>query len=79
MKYFLCLEVARGPEEIFVSQRKYRLDIVAECGLQGCKPSLTSTELNRKLVTAGDTNSHDILSDPHKYRRSPHLLDFHSS
>lgn len=67
LKYFLGLEVARGPEGIFVSQRKYTLDIVAECGLLGCKPSPTPTELNHKLVMADDTNSYTLLSDPHKY------------
>lgn len=69
LKYFLGLEVVRGPEGIFVSQRKYTLDIVAECGLLGYKPSPTPTELNHKLVMADDTNSHTLLSDPHKYRR----------
>lgn len=69
IKYFLGLEVARGPEGIFVSQRKYALDIIAECGLLGAKPVQTPTELNRKLVMADKTNSHTLLPDPSKYRR----------
>ena len=69
LKYFIGLEIARGPEGIFVSQRKYTLDIVTECGLLGAKPSPTPTELNHKLVPADKTNSHTMLSDPRKYRR----------
>lgn len=59
------LEVARGPQGIFVSQRKYALDIITECGLLGAKPSPVSTELNHKLALATGT----LLDDPSKYRR----------
>lgn len=68
LKYFLGLEIAHGPEGIFVSQRKYTMDIVTECGLLGAKPSSTPTELNHKLVPADKTNSHTLLPDPRKYR-----------
>lgn len=65
LKYFLGLEVARGPEGMFVSQRKYALDIIAECGLLGAKPSPVPTELNQKLALAKGP----LLTDPGKYRR----------
>ena len=65
LKYFLGLEVARGPEGMFVSQRKYTLDIIAECGLFGAKPSPVPTELNQKLALAKGP----LLTDPGKYRR----------
>lgn len=75
LKYFLGLEIARGPDGIFVSQRKYALDIITECVLLGAKPCSMPTELNRKLFMADKTNSHTLLADPSKYRRLiGHLL-----
>ena len=63
LKYFLGLEVARGPEGIFVSQCKYALDIITECGLLGAKPSLVPTELNHKMALSASKP----LTDPSKY------------
>ncbi|KAL9228406.1 hypothetical protein vseg_003992 [Gypsophila vaccaria] len=38
LKYFLSLEIARNNAGLFISQRKYSLDILTETGLLGSKP-----------------------------------------
>ncbi|GKE64676.1 retrovirus-related pol polyprotein from transposon RE2 [Tanacetum coccineum] len=39
LKYFIVIEIARHPEGLFLSQRKYALDILSESGLLGAKLS----------------------------------------
>ena len=46
--YFLGLEVARGKEGIFISERKYTLDLLKETGKLGCTPASTPLEPNWK-------------------------------
>ena len=50
LKYFLGIEVARSQQGIFLSQRKYVLDILTETGMLSCKPVDTPIEFNHKLV-----------------------------
>uniref|UniRef100_A0A2N9I5Z3 Reverse transcriptase Ty1/copia-type domain-containing protein n=1 Tax=Fagus sylvatica TaxID=28930 RepID=A0A2N9I5Z3_FAGSY len=49
LRYFLGIEVARSKEGIFVSQRKYVLDLLVEMGMLACKPIDTPIEQNHKL------------------------------
>uniref|UniRef100_A0A2N9EW46 Integrase catalytic domain-containing protein n=1 Tax=Fagus sylvatica TaxID=28930 RepID=A0A2N9EW46_FAGSY len=51
LRYFLGIEVARSKEGIFVSQRKYVLDLLVETGMLACKPIDTPIEQNHRLVS----------------------------
>ena len=65
LKYFLGIEVARGPTGLFLGQRKYTLEIVDECGLLGAKPSEFPMDENHKLALA----TGPLLEDAGRYRR----------
>ena len=52
LKYFLGMEFARSKKGLFVSQRKYVLDLLGETGLLGCKAAETPIEPNLKLQAA---------------------------
>lgn len=49
LRYFLGMEIARNRSGIYVSQRKYVLDLLKETGLLGCKPVDTPADPNIKL------------------------------
>lgn len=65
LKYFLGIEVARHTNGIFLSQRKYTLDILSETGLSGARPAITPLEQNHRLALAEDED----LRDPEPFRR----------
>ncbi|XP_022889299.1 uncharacterized protein LOC111404771 [Olea europaea var. sylvestris] len=65
LKYFLGLEVARSPSRIFLNQRKYALDILADSGQLSSRPAPFHMEQNLKL---NDTDG-NLLLDPASYRR----------
>lgn len=52
LKYLLGIEVSRGKDDIYLSQRKYALDIISETGLLGSKPVDTPMEQNHGLAQA---------------------------
>ncbi|CAH9106113.1 unnamed protein product [Cuscuta epithymum] len=65
VKFFLGLEVARGPRGIFVCQRKYVLDILDETGLMGAKPADFPMSQNHGL----QLDDGPFFTDPERYRR----------
>ncbi|GJV15415.1 putative RNA-directed DNA polymerase [Tanacetum coccineum] len=65
LKYFFGIEVSRTSEGLVLSHRKYTLDILKYCGLQGCKPSLFPIEQNHKL----DKCENEPKVGANRYRR----------
>ncbi|GAA0151978.1 transmembrane signal receptor [Lithospermum erythrorhizon] len=65
LKYFLGVEVARSQEGIFLSQRKYALDIISEAGLLGSKPVAFPMEQNQRLASSTSA----VFRDAERYRR----------
>jgi hypothetical protein len=65
LKYFLGLEVAYFPISIFLNQRKYALDILADNGHLGTRPTTFPMEQNLKL---NDVDG-DLLPDPSSFQR----------
>ncbi|XP_071681833.1 uncharacterized protein [Lolium perenne] len=55
LHYFLGIEVAYGAQGIYLSQRKYVLDLLTETGMIGCKPAATPVEQNHHILSdSGD-------------------------
>lgn len=65
LKYFLGIEVARSKHGIFLSQRKYILDLLSETGMLGCKPVNTPIEQNHKYFLCSSAS----CTDKGRYQR----------
>ncbi|XP_014517337.1 uncharacterized protein LOC106774818 [Vigna radiata var. radiata] len=65
LKYFLGIEISRSEQGIFLSQRKYILDILSEIGMLACKLADTPIETNHSLTVYLD----QIETDKHRYQR----------
>ena len=72
LRYFLGIEIARGKKGIFLSQRKYVLDLLSEIGMIGCKPCDTPMIPNSKL----QLEDGELLQDPEQYRRLVGKLNY---
>ncbi|KAK8962854.1 hypothetical protein KSP40_PGU018853 [Platanthera guangdongensis] len=67
LRYFLGLEIARRPDGLTLSQRKYCLDLLHDASQYGCKPSDTPMDVNHKLC-AQASDSDLLLQNPEYYR-----------
>ncbi|XP_022152743.1 uncharacterized protein LOC111020391 [Momordica charantia] len=71
LKYFLGIEVTRNKKGIFLSQRKYVLDLLTETGKLAAKPRSTPMIPNLQLTMEGE-----LLKDLEKYRRLVGKLNY---
>ncbi|GJR24238.1 ribosomal protein L34Ae protein [Tanacetum coccineum] len=65
LKYFLGIEVLRSKQGIFMYQKKYVLDLLAEICIVDCKPADTPMIVNQKLYMKKKAR----LADKGRYQR----------
>ena len=54
LKYFLRIEVSRSDKGIFLSRKKYALDLLQETSMSACQ--LTNTPVEEELKLCVETN-----------------------
>ncbi|RVW53673.1 Retrovirus-related Pol polyprotein from transposon RE1 [Vitis vinifera] len=72
LKYFLGIEVSRSKKGMFLSQRKYVLDLLEETGKIEAKPCTTPMVPNVQLMP----NDGDPFYNPERYRRVVGKLNY---
>ena len=65
LKYFLGVEVARGPNDFVLCQRKFALDIVSEVEQLGAWPAVVPMEPNHQIALS----TRKELDNLESYRR----------
>ncbi|XP_059077173.1 uncharacterized mitochondrial protein AtMg00810-like [Cryptomeria japonica] len=65
LKYFLGIKVSRSDKGIFLSQRKYALDLLRETSMSACQPADTPVEERLKLCI----KSNQVPVDKGRYQR----------
>ena len=65
LKCFLRIEVSRSSEGIFLSKRKYTLDLLQETGMSGCQ--LVDTLIEEDLKLCVEPNQ--VSTDKERYQR----------
>ena len=71
LKYFLGVEVMRSKRGIFLSQRKYVLNLLSEIGKLATKPCKSPTAQSLHLTRKGE-----LFEDPRRYRRLVGKLNY---
>ncbi|XP_057465739.1 uncharacterized mitochondrial protein AtMg00810-like [Actinidia eriantha] len=65
LRYFLGIEVARSRHGIYLSQKKYSLDLLQDTGMLECRPAFMPMVPNLKI----SSESRKLLPDPSNYQR----------
>ncbi|KAL0641708.1 hypothetical protein Bca4012_103634 [Brassica carinata] len=68
MKYFLGIEICRSKEGLFMSQRKYTLDLLKGAGAYGGKTARMPMEDGYKVPREGEIEDSKPFHDPKLYR-----------
>ena len=71
LRYFLGIEVMRSKHGIFLSQRKYVLDLLSETRKLGAKPCSSPIAPSLHLTREGE-----LFEDPERYRRLVGKLNY---
>ncbi|WZZ27559.1 hypothetical protein YC2023_010960 [Brassica napus] len=69
MKYFLGIEICRSKEGLFMSQRKYTLDLLKDAGAYGGKTARMPMEDGYKVPREGEIEDSKSYQDPKLYRK----------
>ncbi|WZY94100.1 hypothetical protein YC2023_066429 [Brassica napus] len=69
MEYFLGIEICRSKEGLFMSQRKYTMDMLKETDVLGGKIAKTPLEEGYKVLHEGEVEEKQLFEDPKLYRK----------